>query len=94
VNIAVQVEGFVLAVSLGNAEDEDGFAPNLDKTGLFKQLGYLASEFFDGEQGIIDACRARLSAGNAKLDPKLPADRLVGSWRLWVPAGFSKEAVR
>ncbi len=30
-NIAVQVEGFVPAVSLGNAEDEDGFARNLGK---------------------------------------------------------------
>ncbi len=68
------------------------YADQLGNKAVFKRLGYLASVFFEGEQEIIDACRARLSAGNAKLDPKLPADRLVSSWRLWVPDGFSKEA--
>jgi len=67
------------------------YADLLGNKAVFKRLGYLVSAFFGGEREIIDACRARLSAGNAKLDPKLPADRLVSTWRLWVPAGFSKE---
>jgi len=70
------------------------YADQLGNGAVFKRLGYLASMFFDGEQEIIGACRTRLSAGNAKLDPKLPADRLISSWRLWVPAGFSKETAR
>jgi predicted transcriptional regulator of viral defense system len=68
------------------------YADQLGNKAVFKRLGYLVSVFFEGEREIVDACRARLSSGNAKLDPKLPADRLVSTWRLWVPAGFSKEA--
>jgi predicted transcriptional regulator of viral defense system len=70
------------------------YADQLGNKAVFKRLGYLASMFFEGEQELIDACRTRLSAGNAKLDPNIPADRLVSTWRLWVPEGFSKESVR
>ena len=70
------------------------YADQLGNKAVFKRLGYLASEFFEGEEEITDSCRTRLSAGNAKLDPKLPENRLISSWRLWVPAGFSKETVR
>jgi len=76
-----------------NAQMLVRYADQLGNKAVFKRLGYLFSVFFEGEAEIIDACRARLSAGNAKLDPKLPADRLVSTWRLWVPAGFSKETV-
>ncbi len=64
------------------------YADQLGNKAVFKRLGYLASAFLEGAQGIADACRARLSAGNAKLDPKLPAKRLVTAWRLWVPSAF------
>jgi hypothetical protein len=33
----------------------------------------------------MDQCRAKLTAGNAKLDPKLDNTRLVTRWRLWMP---------
>src|SRR5712691_3540292 len=67
------------------------YADQLGNKAVFKRLGYLATAFLEGEQDIANACRTRLSAGNAKLDPKLPAARLVTAWRLWVPAGFSKK---
>lgn len=70
------------------------YADQLGNRAVFKRLGFLISTFFGGEREIVDACCARLSAGNAKLDPKLPAYRLVSTWRLWVPAGFSKETAR
>lgn len=70
------------------------YADQLGNKAVFKRLGYLASTFVDGEQEIAKACRARLSAGNAKLDPKLPADRLVTAWRIWIPSGFSKKTKR
>jgi predicted transcriptional regulator of viral defense system len=70
------------------------YADQFGNRAVFKRLGDLVSAFFGGEREIVDACRARLSAGNAKLDPKLPADRLVSTWRLRVPAGFSKETAR
>lgn len=61
------------------------YADQLDNKAVFKRLGYLAATFFPNEVEIVAECRKRLSAGNAKLDPKLPAERLVTVWRLWVP---------
>jgi hypothetical protein len=40
---------------------------------------------------LIELCRQSLSAGYAKLDPALPADRLVTAWRVWVPASELRE---
>lgn len=68
------------------------YADRLGNKAVFKRLGYFSATLFKSETEIAQACRTRLSAGNAKLDPKLPAKRLVTAWRLWVPAGFAKEA--
>lgn len=70
------------------------YADQLDNKAVFKRLGYLAETQVDGHKELMTACRTRLSAGNAKLDPKLPADQLVTSWRLWIPRGFRKETAR
>lgn len=68
------------------------YADQLANKAVFKRLGFLAEESIPNESELIAQCRKRLSAGNAKLDPKLPADRLVTAWRLLVPAGFPKAA--
>ncbi len=68
------------------------YAEQLGNKAVFKRLGYLVSTFFESETELADGCRARLSAGNAKLDPKLPADKLVSAWRVWIPAGFGDGA--
>jgi predicted transcriptional regulator of viral defense system len=65
------------------------YADQLGNKAVFKRLGYLAETFLPNEPEIIAECRKRLSAGNAKLDPKLPADRLVTAWRLRIPPGFA-----
>jgi len=39
----------------------------------------------------IAQCRARLTTGNVKLDPKLPADKLITRWRLWIPSQWTKD---
>lgn len=67
------------------------YADQLGNRAVFKRLGYLATTHFGGLADVEQACRARLSTGNAKLDPKLPAERLVTAWRLWIPAEFSEE---
>jgi predicted nucleotidyltransferase len=56
-------------------------------------LGYLATTFFPNEAELVAECRKRLSAGNAKLDPKLPAERLVTAWRLWI-SEFDRDTAR
>lgn len=66
------------------------YAMQLGNKAVFKRLGFLVATFAPSEKEIIAECQKRLSAGNATLDPKLPADRLVTAWRLWVPAGFPK----
>jgi len=66
------------------------YAAQLGNKAVFKRLGFLAAAFAPNEKEIIADCEKRLSTGNAMLDPKLSADRLVTAWRLWVPAGFPK----
>ena len=58
---------------------------------VFKRLGFLVSQWFDDDP-LIEACRLRLTQGNAKLDPALPCRRLVKAWRLWVPEHWAKGA--
>lgn len=66
------------------------YADQLGNKAVFKRLGFLAMTVAPDEAELIEECRKRLSAGNAKLDPKLPGERLVTTWRLWIPAGFAK----
>lgn len=58
---------------------------------VFKRLGFLLEQ--RGADGaVLAACRSHLTSGYAKLDPALPADRLVTRWRLWVPASWKVQA--
>ena len=61
------------------------YAEKLGNGAVFKRLGYLISQI-PGYEQLAFACRARLTQGNAKLDPALPCRRLVKTWRLWIPA--------
>ena len=69
-----------------------GYASKLGIGSVYKRLGYLLERDHPGQGVLIGACRANLSAGYAKLDPALPADRLATAWRVWVPASELREA--
>ena len=56
------------------------YADRLGNGAIFKRLGFLAERFAKDEKNLIEACRSRLSAGDAKLDSSLPADRLATAW--------------
>ena len=60
------------------------YANHLDNGAVFKRLGFLLSRLGTDEQ-VLDACQARLTAGNAQLDPSIPSRRLVKRWQLWIP---------
>jgi predicted transcriptional regulator of viral defense system len=60
------------------------YAERLGNGAVFKRLGFLA-ELRPNAAQLPDACRARLTAGNARLDPALDSTRLVSRWRLFVP---------
>lgn len=68
------------------------YAAQLENGAVFKRLGYLLERYASAETEAIAFCRARLSQGNAKLDPALPAKKLATAWRLWLPEGWNEAA--
>jgi len=64
------------------------YAETLGVGAVFKRLGYLLLRFAPEEREAIARCARSLTKGNAKLDPALPAKRLVTAWRLWLPEGW------
>jgi predicted transcriptional regulator of viral defense system len=67
------------------------YARRMDNGAVFKRLGFLAERYFPAEQALISACRARLTKGVVKLDPALPADKMVTTWQLWVPSSWARK---
>jgi len=67
------------------------YADRLGNGAMFKRMGILLERLVPEEQKAIDACRERMTTGNAKLDPALASDKLVTSWRLWVPESWAEE---
>lgn len=70
------------------------YAVKLGIGAVYKRLGFLLQRDHPDQIALIAACQANLSAGYAKLDPSLPADRLVTAWRVWVSATELHEAAR
>jgi predicted transcriptional regulator of viral defense system len=77
-----------LAREDANADELIAAADKLGNGAVFKRLGLLA-EREGGQEALMDACRKRLTQGNAKLDPAVACRRLVKRWRLWIPAGWA-----
>lgn len=78
------------------SEDKDlglliQYAERLRNGAVFKRLGFLLERLAPDEQEVIEACQARLTKGNAKLELALAADKLVTRWRLWIPKTWMKE---
>lgn len=65
------------------------YAETLGNGSVFKRLGFLAS-LWTGNDQLVEACRQRLTQGNAKLDPAQSCRRLIKAWRLWVPKTWVK----
>jgi predicted transcriptional regulator of viral defense system len=68
------------------------YGDQLGNGAVFKRLGFLLERSRRPDAAALEACRARLTAGNARLDPALAADSLVKRWRLWVPKSWRKSA--
>ena len=68
------------------------YAAKLGIGAIYKRLGFLLQRDHPDQAALIETCRQNLSTGYARLDPALPADRLVTTWRVWVPAGEWREA--
>ena len=61
------------------------YADKLGNGAVFKRLGFLLERHAPNEHVAVEQCAQRLTKGNARIDPKQPAERLVSRWRLWVP---------
>jgi len=64
------------------------YAEALGVGAVFKRLGFLLTKFAPEEGEAIARCARSLTQGNARLDPALPANKLVTAWRLWLPEGW------
>ena len=67
----------------GNRDDQlpMDYAERFGNGAVFKRLGFLAA-YHLGAAALAQACRTRLTSGNARLDPRLNCSRLVSRWRL------------
>ncbi len=75
-----------------NLEQLIEYAGNLGNGSAFKRLGFLLEKIAPDETKALEDCRKRLTAGNARLDPKLNNKRLITRWRLWVPENWKEAA--
>ena len=81
-----------LASEAKNLELLVEYADHFGNGAVFKRLGFLLERYAPEEPSTIEQCSQKLTKGNARLDPKLPAERLVSRWRLWVPENWLKAA--
>ena len=65
------------------------YASQLGNGAVYKRLGYLA-ERLSADNSLLETCRERLTAGDAKLDPSLDCQRLVTRWKLRVPNSWTR----
>jgi predicted transcriptional regulator of viral defense system len=68
-----------------NADRLVEYATKLGNGAVFKRLGFLTAPTLGESHPLVTACKAKLSKGNAQLDPSLRGDRLITRWRLFVP---------
>ena len=66
------------------------YGERLGNGAVFKRLGFLLEKTVPVETKAIEECYKRLTAGNAKLDPKLNNIKLITRWRLWVPEKWKR----
>ena len=64
------------------------YGDRLGSGAVFKRLGFLMEQLAPDEDDIGQECSTRLTQGNTKLDPRLPADKLITRWRIWVPVNW------
>lgn len=66
------------------------YASRMRNGAIFKRLGFLLERTGVDDSSILSPIRQGLTGGNAKLDPMLPAERLITRWRLWVPKNWAE----
>ena len=65
------------------------YARQASNGAIFKRLGFLLERSRRATPQTMAACKAGMTRGNAALDPRLPKERLITRWRLWVPTSWA-----
>jgi predicted transcriptional regulator of viral defense system len=87
---ATDILGNYLRSENKNLDQLVEYGDRLGNGAVFKRLGFLLERKAPDEAKAIEKCYQRLTAGNAKLDPKLNNKRLITRWRLWVPENWKR----
>lgn len=66
------------------------YAQRLDNGAVIKRLGFLL-EWLQVDGDLARNCLKLLTTGLVKLDPALPANRVITRWRLWVPERWANK---
>ncbi len=80
-----------LASSNKNLEQLLDYASRMKNGAIYKRLGYFLERAAGTESSLLTKIRARLTTGNAKLDPSMRCNRLITNWRLWVPESWKEK---
>ena len=67
------------------------YALKVNNGTVFKRLGFITEKFFPEEELIIETALKNLTKGYSALDPKLPKDKIIYRWKLWLPEDWTKE---
>lgn len=67
------------------------YADRMGNGAVFKRLGFLVERVHE-RASLAEACRERLTQGNAKLDPTLSCRKLISRWGLFVPESWFLES--
>jgi len=73
-----------------NDKELISYASRLGNGAVFKRLGFLAERKSNCTY-LMDACKERMTKGNAKFQKELPNPRLMSRWRLWVPGSWAEQ---
>lgn len=65
------------------------YASKMRNGAVYKRFGFILERMLPAEKEAISACQKAITKGNAKLDPNLPAERLITKWKLWIPENWA-----
>ncbi|MEX2090000.1 MAG: type IV toxin-antitoxin system AbiEi family antitoxin domain-containing protein [Bacteroidota bacterium] len=69
------------------------YSKKMGNGAIFKRLGFLLEQATSTDEVFSQQVREHLTAGNAKLDPAVPSEKLVTRWRLFVPKDWGEPTV-
>jgi len=64
------------------------YCKRMNNGAIYKRLGFLLEQNRNIDKNLLSELRAKLTTGNAKLDPSIPSETLITRWRLFIPGNW------